>query len=247
VYTDGAVTSERTLILLRHGSSDANEADRFAGWRDSPLSTDGIREARAAGAMMRTQGLCPDSVHTSLLTRATATASYALEAVDARQPTIHRTWRLNERHYGALQGMHRSTARVMYGEEVVALWRRSFESRPPPIDDADQTRLIDDRYPHLTDWLPPRTESLRDLGERLMPYWRDEICSDLRASRRVLVVSHGNTLRVLIAALDSVDSGRLDRIRIPTGIPLVYRLGPDLTPGPPARFLDGSPAAWRHS
>ncbi|AQU70130.1 2,3-bisphosphoglycerate-dependent phosphoglycerate mutase [Streptomyces niveus] len=214
----------RTLILLRHGQSVWNAADRFAGWVDVPLSDVGREEAAGAGALLAKAGLLPDVVHTSLLRRAISTADIALDAAERHWIPVRRTWRLNERHYGALQGRLREEVRTRFGDERFMAWRRSYDVAPPP---AGQGAVVDGeldvRYQHLGITVPA-TESLKDVLARLLPYWESAVCADLHAGRTVLLVAHGNVLRVLISHLEQIPRDAIRRIRVPTGEPIRYEL-----------------------
>ncbi|MEV4033607.1 2,3-bisphosphoglycerate-dependent phosphoglycerate mutase [Streptomyces umbrinus] len=218
----------RTLILLRHGQSVWNAADRFAGWVDVPLSDVGRKEAARAGALFAKAGLLPDVVHTSLLRRAVSTADIALDAADRHWIPVQRTWRLNERHYGALQGRSREEVRTRFGDERFMAWRRSYDVAPPPVEqDADGDR--DARYRHLGVTVP-ETESLKDVLARLLPYWESAVCADLHAGRTVLLVAHGNVLRALISHLDRIPSDAIRQITVPTGEPIRYEFTDTLRP-----------------
>jgi len=232
-----------TLILLRHGNSLWNQQNLFTGWVDVRLSAQGITEAKRAGQLIAESGLTPDVVHTSVLTRAIQTADLALEQADRLWIPVERSWRLNERHYGALQGLNKADTLEKYGPEQFQLWRRSFDVPPPPLpDDAKWSQVGDPRYAELGDLLP-RTECLKDVIERMLPYWESEISSDLRAGKQVLVTAHGNSLRALVKHLDQISDEDIAELNIPTGIPLVYELGEDLMPTGPGRYLDPEAAA----
>ncbi|RNE64045.1 phosphoglyceromutase [Cryobacterium tepidiphilum] len=232
-----------TLILLRHGNSLWNQQNLFTGWVDVRLSEQGITEAKRAGELIAESGLTPDVVHTSVLTRAIQTADLALEQADRLWIPVERSWRLNERHYGALQGLNKADTLEKYGPEQFQLWRRSFDVPPPPLpDDSKWSQAGDPRYADLGDLLP-RTECLKDVIERMLPYWESEISSDLRAGKQVLVTAHGNSLRALVKHLDQISDEDIAELNIPTGIPLVYELGEDLMPTAPGRYLDPEAAA----
>jgi len=217
-----------TLILLRHGQSIWNAADRFAGWTDVPLSEVGEKEAARAGTALARAGLLPDLVHTSLLRRAISTADIALDVADRHWIPVHRTWRLNERNYGALEGRSREEVRAQYGDEQFAAWRRSYSVAPPPADpSATAERGRDARYQALGIDVPS-TESLEDVLVRLLPYWRSALSTDLRGRRTVLVVAHGNVLRTLISHLERIPADAVRTIAVPTGEPLRYELSDDL-------------------
>ncbi len=188
-----------TLVLLRHGESEWNAKGLFTGWVDVPLAAKGIQEASAGGRMVAEAGLRPDVVHTSVLTRAIQTANYALEEAGLSWLPVHRTWRLNERHYGALQGKDKAQTRQEFGDEQFMIWRRSYDVPPPPIADDDPlSQAGDARYAVLPPELMPRTECLRDVVARMLPYWYDAIVPDLAGGKTVLVVAHGNSLRALV-------------------------------------------------
>jgi 2,3-bisphosphoglycerate-dependent phosphoglycerate mutase len=212
------------LILLRHGQSQWNEKNLFTGWMNAGLTADGEREAVTAGQMLAVHGLLPSVVHTSLLRRTISTANLLLATINREWIPVRRSWRLNGRHYGALHGMDKTQAVEQFGERQVQLWRRSFGSPPPPAPDGRQRELFDDqRYATLPPDARPRTESLRDVTDRLLPYWYDAIVPDLLAEDNVLVVSHGNTLRALVKYLDGIPDEKVDELEIPAGVPLVYQ------------------------
>ncbi len=220
-----------TLVLVRHGESEWNLKGLFTGWVDADLSPRGEAEARRGGELLVEAGIRPDVVHTSLLTRAIRTANLALEAAGLLWLPVHRSWRLNERHYGALQGKNKAQTREAYGEEQFMLWRRSFDVPPPPIaDDDEYSQAGDPRYATLPPELMPRTECLKDVVERALPYWYDRIVPDLAAGRTVLVVAHGNSLRALVKHLDQISDEDIAGLNIPTGIPLVYELDANYRP-----------------
>jgi 2,3-bisphosphoglycerate-dependent phosphoglycerate mutase len=219
-----------TLVLLRHGESEWNAKNLFTGWVDVALTEKGEREAVRGGQLIRESGVLPDVVHTSLQRRAINTAALALDAADRHWIPVKRSWRLNERHYGALQGKDKKQTLEEYGEEQFMLWRRSFDTPPPPLDDADEySQAGDPRYADLGDELP-RTECLKDVIERFLPYWEAEIVPDLQAGKTVLVAAHGNSLRALVKHLDGISDEDIAALNIPTGMPLVYRLDESLKP-----------------
>jgi 2,3-bisphosphoglycerate-dependent phosphoglycerate mutase len=230
----------RTLVLLRHGESVWNAEGLFTGWVDVALSERGAAEAEHAGCLLGRSGLRPDVVHTSVLTRAIQTANATLDAAALAWLPVRRSWRLNERHYGALQGKNKAGIRAEFGDEQFMLWRRSYDVPPPSLaDDDPMSQVADPRYALLPDELLPRTECLRDVGDRLLPYWQDAIVADLAVGRTVLVVAHGNSLRALVKHLDGIGDAEIAELNIPTGIPLVYRLDGRYRPVEPGgRYLD---------
>ena len=232
------------LVLLRHGESEWNAQNLFTGWVDVPLNDKGRAEGVRAGELIRDAGILPDVVHTSLLRRAINTAAAALDVADRHWIPVKRSWRLNERHYGALQGKNKKETLEAYGEEQFMLWRRSFDVPPPPIDDADEwSQAGDVRYADLGDEMP-RTECLKDVIARFLPYWESAIVPDLRAGRTVLVAAHGNSLRALVKHLDGISDEDIAGLNIPTGMPLVYELDESLRPTVPGgRYLDPAAAA----
>jgi 2,3-bisphosphoglycerate-dependent phosphoglycerate mutase len=217
------------LVLLRHGQSEWNAAGIFSGWENPYLTAAGEEEASRAGTLLAAHSVLPAFVHTSLQRRTIRTADLALAAADRDWIPVRRSWRLNGRHYGALQGRNKAQVRQEYGARQFTAWRRSYATAPPPIDAADLD-LDDPRYRALPPEARPRAESLRDVTARLLPYWYDAIVPDLLASGCVLVVSHGNTLRALVKHLESIPDDQITGLDIPTGIPLVYELGPDVRP-----------------
>ena len=218
------------LILLRHGESEWNAKNLFTGWVDVRLSAKGEDEARRGGVLLKERNLLPDVVHTSLLRRAITTSQLALDSCDRHWIPVARTWRLNERHYGALQGKDKAQTLAQYGEEQFALWRRSFDVPPPAIEDGSEfAQDADPRYSQLGADLP-RTECLKDVVTRMLPYWHDAIVPDLKKGHTVLVTAHGNSLRALVKHLDGISDEDIAGLNIPTGIPLLYSLNADLTP-----------------
>ena len=218
------------LILLRHGESEWNAKNLFTGWVDVRLSAKGEDEARRGGVLLKERNLLPDVVHTSLLRRAITTSQLALDSCDRHWIPVARTWRLNERHYGALQGKDKAQTLAQYGEEQFALWRRSFDVPPPAIEDGSEfAQDADPRYSDLGADLP-RTECLKDVVTRMLPYWHDVIVPDLKKGQTVLVTAHGNSLRALVKHLDGISDEDIAGLNIPTGIPLLYSLNADLTP-----------------
>jgi 2,3-bisphosphoglycerate-dependent phosphoglycerate mutase len=220
-----------TLVLLRHGESEWNAKNLFTGWVDVDLSAKGRHEALAGGGLLASSNLLPDVVHTSVLRRAIATAQIALDACDRHWIPVKRSWRLNERHYGDLQGKDKSAVREKYGDEQFMLWRRSYDTPPPPLADDDEwSQAGDARYAALAPEIVPRTECLADVVARMLPYWYDAIVPDLRAGQTVLVAAHGNSLRGLVKHLDGIDDNTIAGLNIPTGIPLRYDLDDALRP-----------------
>jgi 2,3-bisphosphoglycerate-dependent phosphoglycerate mutase len=230
-----------TLILLRHGHSDWNAKNLFTGWVDVDLNDQGREEAVNGGKLLKDKGVLPTVVHTSVLRRAITTANLALDAADRHWIPVRRDWRLNERHYGALQGLDKAATRDKYGDEQFMLWRRSFDTPPPPIEvGSEYDQSGDPRYAGID---VPRTECLKDVIERFMPYWEGPIQDDLRAGETVLVTAHGNSLRGLVKHLDGISDEDIAALNIPTGQPLVYTLGDDFMPTEPAQYLDPEAAA----
>jgi 2,3-bisphosphoglycerate-dependent phosphoglycerate mutase len=238
------MSGQRTLVLLRHGESVWNAENLFTGWVDVPLSAKGEVEAKRGGELLRDAELLPDVVHTSVLRRAISTANIALDAADRHWIPVRRDWRLNERHYGALQGKNKKQTLETYGEEQFMLWRRSYDVPPPPIEDGSEfSQDGDPRYAGLGAELP-RTECLKDVVARLLPYWDSAIVPDLAAGRTVLVAAHGNSLRALVKHLDGVSDEAIAKLNIPTGIPLRYDLDEDFRPtNPGGTYLDAEAAA----
>jgi 2,3-bisphosphoglycerate-dependent phosphoglycerate mutase len=221
----------RTLILLRHGQSTWNQENRFTGWTDVPLTDQGVGEAREAGRVLLDGGYAPDIAFTSVLKRAIKTLWLALETMDRMWIPVERSWRLNERHYGDLQGKDKAETVRKYGEEQVLAWRRSYDTPPPPLEtDDDRFPGSDPRYRGLSSAELPRTESLKITVDRVLPYWHERIAPELRQGRQVLIASHGNSLRALVKYLDQVGDDEIVGLNIPTGLPLVYELNDDLTP-----------------
>ena len=219
------------LVLLRHGESLWNEADRFTGWTDVGLTPRGIEEAVAAGQRLCQAGFVFDVAYTSVLKRAIKTLWLVLETMDLMWIPVYASWRLNERHYGALQGLDKAEVAAQYGEEQTTLWRRSYDVRPPALPPGDpRDPGTDRRYAALRPEALPRTESLRDTTARLLPYWHDAIAPALRRRERVLIVAHGNSLRALVKYLDDIPDAEVSALYIPTGVPLVYTLADDLSP-----------------
>ena len=217
-----------TLILLRHGESEWNALNLFTGWVDVPLSAKGVEEAKRGGTLLTDVGVLPDVVHTSLLRRAITTAHLSLDAADRHWIPVKRSWRLNERHYGALQGKDKKQTLQAYGEEQFMLWRRSYDVPPPEVEIGSE--FSQDADPRYAGEPIPRTECLKDVLGRAIPYWESAIVPDLLEGKTVLVAAHGNSIRALVKYLDGVDDATIAGINIPTGIPLLYELDADLKP-----------------
>ena len=231
-----------TLILLRHGESEWNAKNLFTGWVDVALSEKGVAEAKRGGELLKDAGYAPDVVHTSLLRRAITTAQLALDAADLHWIPVKRSWRLNERHYGALQGKDKKQTLETYGEEQFTIWRRSYDVPPPEIELGSE--FSQDSDPRYAGEPIPRTEALANVLVRELPYWEGEIVPDLKAGKTVLVAAHGNSIRALVKHLDGVSDEAIAGLNIPTGIPLVYELDEDLKPvNPGGTYLDPEAAA----
>ena len=228
-----------TLILLRHGESEWNAKNLFTGWVDVELSDKGRAEAVSGGTQLKDAELLPDILHTSLLRRAINTANAALNECDRHWIPVKRSWRLNERHYGDLQGKDKKQTKEQYGEEQFMLWRRSYDTPPPEIaDDNEFSQAGDPRYADLGDAMP-KTECLKDVVARMIPYWESDIVPDLKDGKTVLVAAHGNSLRALVKHLDGISDADIAGLNIPTGMPLVYRLDESLKPTVPGgEYLD---------
>ena len=231
------------LVLLRHGESEWNAKNLFTGWVDVRLSERGETEAKRGGELLKERGLLPDLVHTSLLRRAIQTANFALDACDRHWVPVRRSWRLNERHYGALQGKDKAQTLAQYGEEQFKLWRRSYDVPPPAIaDDDPYSQAQDPRYSDLGNEMP-KSECLKDVVNRMLPYWESAIVADLRGGATVLVAAHGNSLRALVKHLEGISDSEIAELNIPTGIPLHYVLDANLKPTKAAEYLDPTAAA----
>ena len=232
------------LVLLRHGESTWNRENRFTGWTDVDLTDKGRAEAQEAGRLMAAEKFEFDVAHTSVLKRAIRTLWMALDEMDLMWIPVHRSWRLNERHYGGLQGLNKAEIAAQHGEAQVKVWRRSYDIPPPPLTPDDPRHPSRDRrYSDLSAAELPLAESLKDTVERFLPYWHETIAPDIRAGRRVLIAAHGNSLRALIKYLEDVPSEEIVELNIPTGIPLVYLLNDDLQPL--QKFYLGDPEAAR--
>ncbi|MGC2241192.1 MAG: 2,3-diphosphoglycerate-dependent phosphoglycerate mutase [Acidimicrobiia bacterium] len=232
-----------TLVLLRHGESSWNLENLFTGWTDVGLTDRGEAEAREAGRLIKQEGLEPDVLHTSVLVRAIKTAELALAEMGLEYLPVKRSWRLNERHYGALQGLNKKETADEHGAEQVLLWRRSYDVRPPALTLEDERHPRHDRrYQNLAPDVVPATECLEDVVERMLPYWHDSIVPDLRQGHVPLVAAHGNSLRALVKHLDRISDEDIIELNIPTGVPLVYQLDEDLVPVE-SRYLGDEEAA----
>ena len=218
------------LVLLRHGESVWNKANRFTGWIDVELSENGVKEAEKAGDLLKSEGLTFDIAFTSVLKRAIKTLWISLEKLDQMWLPVTRSWRLNERHYGALQGLNKSETAEKYGDEQVFTWRRSFDTPPPALDSNDPTHPSQDaRYSHADGELPS-CEALKHCKERVLPFWQSQIAPAIKSGQRVIVAAHGNSLRALVMHLDNISEEEISKLNIPTGTPLVYELDADLKP-----------------
>ena len=216
------------LVLLRHGESDWNRENRFTGWTDVDLSAQGVDEARAAGRVLKDAGYAFDLAYTSVLKRAIRTLNLALEGLDQLWIPVEKHWRLNERHYGALQGLNKSEMAAKFGEAQVLAWRRSYDTPPPALEAGDPRNAA--RDPRYAGVAVPLTECLKDTVARVVPYWQDTIGPAVRAGKRVLVAAHGNSLRALVKHLDGVSDADIVALNIPTGVPLLYELDASLKP-----------------
>lgn len=235
--------SGSTLVLLRHGQSTWNLENRFTGWTDVPLTEQGVEEAVTAGKLLTAEGFTFDVVHTSVLLRAIATANITLEEMGLHWLPVRRHWRLNERHYGALQGLNKKETAERHGKDQVFEWRRSYDVPPPKLEpDDDRHPIHDPRYRSLAPDVLPASECLADVVERMLPYWYDAIVPDIREGRRVVIAAHGNSLRALVKHLDGISDDEIPGLNIPTGIPLVYELDDDLN-SLGSRYLGDADAA----
>lgn len=232
-----------TLILLRHGQSEWNKKNLFTGWVDVRLTEQGIAEAKRAGELLRDQDLLPDVLFTSVLSRAIQTANLALDTADRLWIPVERSWRLNERHYGALQGKNKAETLEAYGDEQFMTWRRSYDTPPPELDDnSEWSQASDPRYTDI-DGPRPKTECLKDVVTRLLPYWENTITPVIDSGKRVLITAHGNSLRALVKHLEGISDEDIAGLNIPTGIPLVYELDASFKPIGEGRYLDPEAAA----
>ena len=231
------------LVLLRHGESTWNQENRFTGWTDVPLTDKGVAEARAAGQLMKKEGFTFDLAFTSVLKRAIKTLWLALEEMDEMWVPTTKSWRLNERHYGALQGLNKAETAQKYGDEQVKIWRRSYDVRPPLLEQTDERYPAHDpRYKNLASEDVPAGECLADTVARVIPYWKGVIVPEIEAGRKLIIAAHGNSLRALVKHLDGMSDADVMELNIPTGIPLVYELGREMKPVSEKRYL-GDPEA----
>lgn len=235
--------SNGKLILLRHGQSEWNESNQFTGWVDVNLTAKGEGEAKRGGELLKEQGILPNIVYTSLLRRAIRTANIALNAADRHWIPVVRDWRLNERHYGALQGLNKAETKEKYGDEQFMTWRRSYDTPPPPLDDdSPYSQANDPRYAGVEN--PPKTECLKDVEERLIPYFEAEILPRLKNGETVMLAAHGNTLRAMLMYLDGITPEAIAEVNVPTGIPLVYEFDAEgKVQNPGGTYLDPEAAA----
>jgi len=219
------------LVMIRHGESIWNQENRFTGWKDVDLSDKGLREAKAAGALLKKEGFVFDIAFTSVLRRAIRTLQIILDEMELMWIPVIKSWRLNERHYGALQGLNKSEMAAQFGEEQVHIWRRSYDTPPPPLEITDERyEGGSPRYAELGEGGFPLTECLKDTVARVLPFWEQEIAPALRSGKRVIIAAHGNSLRALVKHLDNIPDEEIVNLNIPTGIPLVYELDDDLKP-----------------
>jgi len=217
------------LVLIRHGESQCNKENRFTGWKDVDLSEKGVSEAHAAGKLLKAEGFTFDEAYTSVLKRAIRTLWIALDEMDLMWVPQTKSWKLNERHYGGLQGLDKAETAAKYGEDQVKIWRRSYDIPPPSLDPSDERYLGNDpRYAGIANF--PATECLKDTVERVVPYWTGEIAPKIKAGKRLIIAAHGNSLRALVKYLDGIADDEIVSLNIPTGVPLVYELDSDLKP-----------------
>jgi len=234
------------LVFLRHGESTWNLENRFTGWTDVDLTEQGIREAHQAGQLLKGEGYTFDLAHTSVLKRAIRTLWITLDEMDLMWIPVYRSWRLNERHYGALQGLNKRDTAEKYGMEQVHLWRRSYDIPPPALAETDERFPgRDPRYAGLTPSEVPRSESLKDTLERVLPYWHDTIAPAVKSGQRLIVTAHGNSMRALVKYLDNVSEQEIVGLNVPTGVPMVYTLNSDLRPLQPYYYLGDQEAIKR--
>ena len=232
----------KRLVLLRHGESTWNRENRFTGWKDVPLSDKGVREAGTAGQLLKGEGFDFDIAYTSVLKRAIKTLWIVLEELDRMWIPVHHSWRLNERHYGALQGLNKAETAEKFGDAQVKIWRRAYDIPPPALEDDDpRLEIGNPRYAEIDRLSFPRTECLKDTVARFLPYWHETIAPTVRAGKRVIIAAHGNSLRALIKYLDGISDADIVEVNVPTGQPLVYELTDDLKPI--RSYYLGDPAA----
>jgi 2,3-bisphosphoglycerate-dependent phosphoglycerate mutase len=221
----------KKLVLLRHGESQWNAENRFSGWKDVELTEKGLAEAKAGGQLLKKKAYTFDAAYTSVLRRAIKTLWVVLEEMDLMWIPVHHSWRLNERHYGALQGLNKAETAAKFGEAQVKIWRRAYDTPPPPMDDGDpRLEISNPRYAEISPKDFPRTECLKDTVARFLPYWHETIAPTIRSGRRVIIAAHGNSLRALVKYLDNVSDAKIVELNLPTGQPLVYELDDDLKP-----------------
>jgi 2,3-bisphosphoglycerate-dependent phosphoglycerate mutase len=221
----------KKLVLLRHGESIWNQENRFTGWTDVDLSAKGFEEAKAGGQLLKANGFSFDVAHTSLLKRAIRTLNITLDELDQMWIPVNKTWRLNERHYGALQGLNKAETAAKHGEQQVFTWRRSYDIPPPPLETSDPRHPCNDvRYKDVPKADLPSTEALKNTVDRFVPYWKEALVPDLMAGKRVLIAAHGNSIRALLKYLEDIPEGEIVELNIPTAVPLVYELTDDLKP-----------------
>jgi 2,3-bisphosphoglycerate-dependent phosphoglycerate mutase len=235
------------VVLLRHGESTWNQENRFTGWTDVDLTERGRAEAREAGRLMTAEKLEFDLAYTSLLKRAIRTLYIALDEMDSLWIPVHKSWRLNERHYGALQGFNKAEIAAKHGEAQVLIWRRSYDIPPPPLAENDPAHPYDRRYAAIPEQELPLAESLKDTVDRFVPYWESTIAPDIKAGKKVLIAAHGNSLRALVKYLDNVSDQDIVNLNIPTGVPMVYTLNSDLRPLKPYDYLGDQDAIKRRA
>jgi 2,3-bisphosphoglycerate-dependent phosphoglycerate mutase len=219
------------VVLLRHGESEWNKSNRFTGWTDVDLTEKGIEEAKTAGRLLVAEGYEFDMAYTSLLKRAIRTLNLALDEMNALWLPVERSWRLNERHYGALQGLNKAETAAKYGDEQVLIWRRSYDTPPPSLEKSDERYPGHDRrYAGISESDLPLTECLKDTVARFLPYWHETISPTIKSGKRVVIAAHGNSIRALVKYLDNISDADIVELNIPTGVPLVYELDADLKP-----------------
>lgn len=222
---------KHTLVLVRHGESTWNDENKFTGWYDCPLSEAGLKEAHAGGKLLKEAGYSMDVAFTSAQQRAIKTLNIILEETDRMWIPVTKSWKINERHYGGLQGLNKQETVDKYGKDQVLVWRRSYDVLPPPVDKTSEHHPAnDERYADQQDWPEEFTESLATTLDRVIPFWDSDIAPELRKNKKVLIAAHGNSLRALVKHLDGIDEAEISELNIPTGVPLVYELDDDLKP-----------------